>query len=72
MNICLMLPLQFWWANKEDNAMKKEKRFVKPEAEIVEFCNDDIILTSGEGDVGGINYPWWNGDEDLPSDTEEF
>ena len=53
--------------------MKKEKRFVKPEAEIVEFCNDDIIVTSGEGDIGGgINYPWWNGDEDLPSDTEEF
>ena len=44
---------------KEDNTMKKEKRFVKPEAEIVEFYNDDIILTSGEGDVGGINYPWW-------------
>ena len=52
--------------------MKKEKRFVKPEAELIEFFNEDIILTSGEGDVGGINYPWWNGDEDLPSDTEEF
>ena len=72
MSIYLTPLLEYSRVTKEDNTMKKEKRFVKPEAEIVEFYNDDIILTSGEGDVGGINYPWWNGDEDLPSDTEEF
>ena len=26
--------------------MNNEKKFLKPEADIVEFCNDDIILTS--------------------------
>ena len=45
--------------------MKIEKRFIKPEIEIIEFCNDDIILTSGEGDMGGIAYPWSN-EEDFP------
>ena len=38
--------------------MNKEKKFNKPEAEIVEFNNDDIILTSGEGVMGNIGYPW--------------
>ena len=49
--------------------MKNKKRFIKPEAGIIEFLNDDIITDSN---IGNINYPWWNGDEDLPSDTEEF
>lgn len=40
--------------------MKKDNKFVKPEAEIVEFGNEDIIVTSGEGDVGQISYPWGN------------
>lgn len=29
--------------------MKNEKMFKKPEAEIIEFRNDDIILTSNLG-----------------------
>ena len=49
--------------------MKKDKKFINPEVEIIKFYSEDIILTS---DIGDINYPWWNGDEDLPSDTEEF
>ena len=31
--------------------MKNENKFLKPEAEIVEFNNEDIILTS---DIGNI------------------
>ena len=31
--------------------MKNENKFLKPEAEIVEFNNEDIILTS---DIGSI------------------
>ena len=38
--------------------MENEKRFTKPEAEVVEFYDDDIILTRGEGDMGDIIYPW--------------
>lgn len=38
--------------------MENEKKYVKPEADIVEFENEDIILTSGEGDIGGASYPW--------------
>ena len=49
--------------------MKNEKRFIKPEAQVIEFLNDDIITDSS---IGDINYPWWNDNEDLPSDTEEF
>lgn len=26
--------------------MKNEKSFLKPEAEVIEFCGEDIILTS--------------------------
>ena len=42
--------------------MKKEKKFLIPEAEIVEFSNEDIIVTSGEewwghGNLGGIDGP---------------
>ncbi len=45
----------------------ENKRFIKPEALVIKFYDDDIILTSGEGDVGGgINYPWWGGDTGLP------
>lgn len=32
--------------------MKEEKKFVLPEIEIVEFFENDIILTSGEIDEG--------------------
>lgn len=46
--------------------MKKEKIFEKPIAIVIEFNNDDIILTSGEGDIGGINYPYWWGGTDGP------
>ena len=42
--------------------MKTEKRFINPEAEVIEFYDDDIILTSGEGDIGGVSYPWGGGD----------
>ena len=30
----------------------EEKRFIKPEAEVVEFDNSDIIVTS---DIGGVD-----------------
>ena len=39
--------------------MKNEKKFLIPEIEIVEFANDDIILTSGEWDIDEID------DEDV-------
>ena len=47
--------------------MDKKKKFEKPELEIVEFTNDDIITESGDfGEVGpqpgDINKPtngWW-------------
>ena len=32
----------------------EEKRFIKPEAEVVEFDNSDIIVTSGT-DIGGVD-----------------
>ena len=32
--------------------MKEEKKFISPEIEIVEFVEEDIILTSGEVDWG--------------------
>ena len=51
--------------------MKKAKIFIKPEAEMIEFFNDDIILTSGKGDMGGINYPWAV-DEDFPDNPANF
>ena len=33
--------------------MKKEKKFLKPELDIIEFAEDDIIVTSGEEDIDG-------------------
>ena len=38
-----------------------DKKFVKPEADIIEFLNEDIIVTSGEA--------WWGHGklEDIPS-----
>ena len=32
----------------------EDKRFIKPEAEIIEFDNSDIIVTSGT-DVGNVD-----------------
>ena len=39
--------------------MNNEKKFLKPELIIVEFLDDEIILTSGEGDIEGedVEYP---------------
>ena len=39
--------------------MINEKKFLKPELIIIEFLDDDIILTSGEADIQGenIEYP---------------
>ena len=41
--------------------MSKEKQFTKPEAEIINFFSDDIIVTSdeewGSGNIGGANTP---------------
>lgn len=39
--------------------MSNEKKFLKPELIIVEFLDDEIILTSGEGDIEGedVEYP---------------
>ena len=36
----------------------EEKKFLKPEAEIVEFTNDDIITRSDENDFDSMSYPW--------------
>ena len=41
--------------------MKKEKKYLTPEAEIVCFEKDDIILTSGED--------LWGGDVDSGNDV---
>ena len=43
--------------------MNNKKKFEKPEMEVIEFTNDDIVTTSGEfggpgskpGDING----WW-------------
>lgn len=43
--------------------MKKEKRFLIPEAEIISFTREDIITLSGEADVGepkGDDSIWGN------------
>lgn len=43
--------------------MKKEKKFTNPEAEIINFINEDIITTSNwsdeyeEGEIGGGQVP---------------
>ena len=38
----------------------KKNKYVKPEAEIVEFNSDDIILTSADwGDGGNNNKEYW-------------
>ena len=34
--------------------MDNEKKFIKPELDIVLFTNDDIITSSGEDPWGGI------------------
>ena len=50
----------------------ENRKFIKPLAELVEFYDTDIIVTSGEGDVGEINYPWWGGGfggPDTPSNS---
>lgn len=42
------------------NDKKKKKEFVIPEAEIVDFTNEDIITSSNEwGDAGGNNAEFW-------------
>lgn len=42
------------------NDKKKKKEFVIPEAEIVDFASEDIILTSGEwADGGNDNREYW-------------
>ena len=34
----------------------EEKKYLKPEAEVVEFGDTDIIVTSGPmGEIGGVN-----------------
>lgn len=47
--------------------MKTKRKFIKPEAKVIEFLNDDIITSSS---IGGINYPWWGGGDfpDTPVD----
>lgn len=40
--------------------MYEEKKFIKPEAEVIEFLRDDVIATSGEwgeGNIGGTDGP---------------
>ena len=38
--------------------MENKKKYVKPEAEVIEFSDTDIIVTSGEnpwGTIGGVD-----------------
>ena len=45
---------------REDTNMKNEKQFLKPEANIIAFMDEDIILTSvvgGDGDVDDEENP---------------
>ena len=39
--------------------MDNEKKFLKPELILVKFLDEDIIVTSGEGDIEGedVEYP---------------
>lgn len=44
------------------NDKKKKKEYVVPEADVVEFANEDVILTSnpfGAKDGGTNNGEWW-------------
>ena len=43
------------------NDKKKKKEYVIPEANVVEFANEDVILTSNpfKGDGGTDNGEWW-------------
>ena len=43
------------------NDKKKKKEYVKPEAEITEFAEEDVILTSNpfSNDGGTNNGEWW-------------
>ena len=42
---------------------KKNNRFECPEAIIVEFNNDDVIMASGPGgDLGLPGDEWWSGE----------
>ena len=45
--------------------MENKKKFENPEAIIVEFYNEDIILASGPGDPFGKEgddfHGWWGG-----------
>lgn len=36
--------------------MEKEKKYLVPVAEVIEFTNDDIVTLSGEDEIGGVNY----------------
>ena len=40
----------------------KKKKFVLPEADVVDFVNDDIITTSGLRDGGYLNEDVGGGD----------
>ena len=47
--------------------MENKKKFEKPELEVIEFTNDDIITESGglgetgwqQGDINGKPNGWW-------------
>ena len=45
------------------NDKKKKKEYVVPEADVVEFANEDIITVSSEDTAGwttgGIREGWW-------------
>ena len=39
---------------------EKKKKFLKPELEVIDFKNDDIITGSGEGLLEGIDKTDWD------------
>ena len=45
---------------KENNYMKKDKKFLKPEANIIDLINEDIITGSSD---------WWEGGNDIGGGT---
>ena len=36
--------------------MEKEKKYLVPVAEVIEFTNDDIVTLSGEDEIDSVTY----------------
>ena len=47
---------------------KLKKRFVVPEAELINFLSDDVIATSSGLTGVALGGSWWDGDDDNDED----